>query len=166
MVDSEGFGKRARRCGARVERVQMGWVDVGAAARPALTHLTTSAARFCLPADYVAEHAHLSYAATASGVQGATVEASHTLLTDSTSAVSVYVGSNPAQQASSATQIAQQAREEAELLRSLTPAEVAARIEQTRIEQAAREATSERRFQHDPTPHRSMPRHDGTTRGL
>lgn len=45
-----------------------------------------------LPADYVTGHAHLSYAATAYGVQGATVEASHTLLTDSTSAASIYVG--------------------------------------------------------------------------
>ncbi|HCU76940.1 MobF family relaxase [Leucobacter triazinivorans] len=45
-----------------------------------------------LPADYVAEHAHLSYAATAYGVQGATVPASHTLLTDATSAAGVYVG--------------------------------------------------------------------------
>ncbi len=45
-----------------------------------------------LPAEYVAEYAHLSYAATAYGVQGATVEGSHTLLTDSTSAASVYVG--------------------------------------------------------------------------
>lgn len=45
-----------------------------------------------LPADYVAEHAHLSYAATAYGVQGATVAASHTVLTDATSAASVYVG--------------------------------------------------------------------------
>lgn len=45
-----------------------------------------------LPAEYVAEHAHLSYAATSYGVQGATVAASHTILTDSTSAASVYVG--------------------------------------------------------------------------
>ncbi|WP_422936275.1 MobF family relaxase [Sinomonas sp. P47F7] len=45
-----------------------------------------------LPADYVAEHAHLSYAATAYGVQGTTVTASHTLLTDQTSAAAVYVG--------------------------------------------------------------------------
>ncbi|GHG60841.1 hypothetical protein GCM10012320_35600 [Sinomonas cellulolyticus] len=45
-----------------------------------------------LPADYVAEHAHLSYAATAYAVQGATVAASHTLLTDQTSAAAVYVG--------------------------------------------------------------------------
>jgi len=45
-----------------------------------------------LPAEYVAEHTHLSYAATSYGVQGATVPASHTLLTDSTSAASVYVG--------------------------------------------------------------------------
>ncbi len=45
-----------------------------------------------LPFDYVAEHAHLSYAATAYGVQGATVTTSHTVLTDATSAAGVYVG--------------------------------------------------------------------------
>lgn len=45
-----------------------------------------------LPADYVAEHAHLSYAATAYGVQGATVAGSRTTLTDATSAAGVYVG--------------------------------------------------------------------------
>ena len=45
-----------------------------------------------LPAEYVREHAHLSYAATAYGVQGATVNASHTVLTEATSAASVYVG--------------------------------------------------------------------------
>ncbi len=45
-----------------------------------------------LPAEYVAEHAHLSYAATAYGVQGATVAASHTVLTEATSATGVYVG--------------------------------------------------------------------------
>ncbi len=45
-----------------------------------------------LPAEYVAEHAHLSYAATTYGVQGATVTGSHTILTDATSAAGVYVG--------------------------------------------------------------------------
>lgn len=45
-----------------------------------------------LPAEYVAEHAHLSYATTAYGVQGATVTGSHTILTDATSAAGVYVG--------------------------------------------------------------------------
>lgn len=45
-----------------------------------------------IPAEYVAEHAHLSYAATAYGAQGATVAGSHTLLTDATSAAGVYVG--------------------------------------------------------------------------
>ncbi|WP_241698567.1 hypothetical protein [Flaviflexus huanghaiensis] len=45
-----------------------------------------------LPAEYVAEHAHLSYAATAYGVQGATVTASHTMLSEATSAAGVYVG--------------------------------------------------------------------------
>lgn len=45
-----------------------------------------------LPAEYVAEHAHLSYAATAYGVQGATVTTSHTVLSDATNAAGVYVG--------------------------------------------------------------------------
>ncbi|SJN45658.1 hypothetical protein FM104_14175 [Microbacterium esteraromaticum] len=45
-----------------------------------------------LPAEYVSEHAHLSYAATAYGVQGATVNSSHTVLTEATSAAGVYVG--------------------------------------------------------------------------
>ncbi|WP_246132584.1 MobF family relaxase [Microbacterium mitrae] len=45
-----------------------------------------------LPAEYVAEHAHLSYAATAYGVQGATAAGSHTILTDAASAAGVYVG--------------------------------------------------------------------------
>ena len=45
-----------------------------------------------LPAEYVAEHAHLSYAATAYGVQGATVTTSHTVLSEATSAAGVYVG--------------------------------------------------------------------------
>ena len=59
--------------------------EVGDPARKALRAVA-------LPPDYVAEHAHLSYAATAYGVQGATVGASHTLLSDATSAAGVYVG--------------------------------------------------------------------------
>ena len=51
-------------------------------------HLNTVA----LPSEYVGEHAHLSYAATAYGVQGATVNASHTVLSEATSAAGVYVG--------------------------------------------------------------------------
>lgn len=45
-----------------------------------------------LPADYVNEYTHLSYATTAYGVQGATVDASHTMLSEATSAAGVYVG--------------------------------------------------------------------------
>lgn len=45
-----------------------------------------------LPSEYVGEHAHLSYAATAYGVQGATVDTSHTVLSEATSAAGVYVG--------------------------------------------------------------------------
>lgn len=45
-----------------------------------------------LPAEYVAEHAHLSYAATAYGVQGATVTTSQTILSEAATAAGVYVG--------------------------------------------------------------------------
>lgn len=45
-----------------------------------------------LPPDYVAEHAHLAYAVTAYGVQGATVDVSHTVLSDALRASGVYVG--------------------------------------------------------------------------
>ncbi len=45
-----------------------------------------------LPAEYVREHTHLSYAATAYGVQGVTVPASHTVLGEQMSGAAVYVG--------------------------------------------------------------------------
>ena len=45
-----------------------------------------------LPPEYVAEHTHLSYAATDYGVQGATVDSSHTVLSEATSAAGIYVG--------------------------------------------------------------------------
>ena len=45
-----------------------------------------------LPAEYVDEHAHLSYAATAYGVQGATVNTAHAVLSDATTAAGIYVG--------------------------------------------------------------------------
>lgn len=45
-----------------------------------------------LPAEYVAEHTHLAYASTAYGVQGATVPASHTVLSHALDAAGVYVG--------------------------------------------------------------------------
>lgn len=45
-----------------------------------------------LPAEYVAEHAHLAYAATAYGVQGLTAPKSHTILTDALDAAGIYVG--------------------------------------------------------------------------
>ena len=45
-----------------------------------------------LPSEYVNEHAHLSYVATAYGVQGATVNGAHTVLSEATSAAGVYVG--------------------------------------------------------------------------
>ncbi|GAB3036504.1 MobF family relaxase [Parafrigoribacterium mesophilum] len=45
-----------------------------------------------LPAEYVAEDAHLSYAVTAYGVQGATLDVSHTVLSGALDAAGVYVG--------------------------------------------------------------------------
>lgn len=51
-----------------------------------------------LPAEYVAEHTHLAYASTAYGVQGATVPASHTVLSDALDAAGVYVGMTRGQQ--------------------------------------------------------------------
>ena len=45
-----------------------------------------------LPAEYIREHAHLSYAATAYGVQGVTAPASHTILSDRIGGAAVYVG--------------------------------------------------------------------------
>lgn len=45
-----------------------------------------------LPAEYVAERAHLAYAVTPYGIQGATVDVSHTVLSDALDAAGVYVG--------------------------------------------------------------------------
>lgn len=51
-----------------------------------------------LPAEYVTEHTHLAYASTAYGVQGTTVPASHTVLSDALDASGVYVGMTRGQQ--------------------------------------------------------------------
>ncbi len=45
-----------------------------------------------LPAEYIREYTHLAYASTAYGVQGATVDESHTVLSDALDAAGVYVG--------------------------------------------------------------------------
>jgi len=52
-----------------------------------------------LPAEYVSEYTHLSYASTAYGMQGATVHASHTVLSDALAAAGVYVGMTRGQEA-------------------------------------------------------------------
>ncbi|MCC4250194.1 MULTISPECIES: MobF family relaxase [Microbacterium] len=52
-----------------------------------------------LPAEYVAEHTHLAYASTAYGVQGSTVPASRTVLSDALDASGVYVGMTRGQEA-------------------------------------------------------------------
>lgn len=66
--------------------------DDGAVYAREATSGHTSPRTVSLPSEYVSEHAHLSYAATAYGVQGATVNSSHTMLTEATSAAGVYVG--------------------------------------------------------------------------
>ncbi|WP_394771352.1 ATP-dependent RecD-like DNA helicase, partial [Lacisediminihabitans sp.] len=45
-----------------------------------------------LPGEYVTDYAHLAYASTANGVQGVTVDESHTVLSDALDASGVYVG--------------------------------------------------------------------------
>ena len=45
-----------------------------------------------LPADYVAEHTHLAYAATSYGFQSATTPRAHTVLSDALDASGMYVG--------------------------------------------------------------------------
>lgn len=45
-----------------------------------------------LPTEYVAEHTRLAYTATAHGVQGVTVDESHTMVGDAMGAAGVYVG--------------------------------------------------------------------------
>ncbi len=52
-----------------------------------------------LPAEYVAQYTHLAYASTAYGVQGVTVPASHTVLSDALDAAGVYVGMTRGQDA-------------------------------------------------------------------
>jgi hypothetical protein len=56
-------------------------------------NVTRDAARLVhLPVEYVNQHTHLSYAATAYGVQGITCPTSHTVLSENISAAGVYVG--------------------------------------------------------------------------
>lgn len=67
-----------------------------------------------------------------------------------------YLSTNPAQRAESATQTAQHARSDAELLLSLTPAEAVARIEQTRAAEA-QQVELRRAALYDPGQHRATP---------
>lgn len=67
-----------------------------------------------LPAEYVKEHTHLAYAATEFGVQGATVQAGHGIVTDSSSASAVYVSATRDREANTLHVVAEtrlQARE-------------------------------------------------------
>ena len=68
-------------------------------ARPTGASRATAASLVRPPADDVNQHAHLSYAATAYGVQGVTASASHTVLSETTSAAGVYVGMTRGRQA-------------------------------------------------------------------
>ncbi len=67
-----------------------------------------------LPAEYVKEHTHLAYASTEFGVQGATVQAGHGIVTDSSSASAVYVSATRGREANTLHVVAEtrlQARE-------------------------------------------------------
>lgn len=52
-----------------------------------------------LPSEYIAEHTHLAYALTAYGMQGTTMVASHTVLSDAMNAAGAYVGATRGQNA-------------------------------------------------------------------
>lgn len=67
-----------------------------------------------LPAAYVREHTHLAYASTEYGVQGATVQAGHGVVTDASSASAVYVAATRGREANTLHVVAEspeQARE-------------------------------------------------------
>ncbi|MGW9827730.1 RecA/RadA recombinase [Brevibacterium pityocampae] len=81
-----------------------------------------------------------------------------------------YLNARPARQVEEATRIAQQARAEAEALRSLTPGEAVERVRQTRAAEAAKRdvarmlAERERQLGTSRSP-RSGPSHDGPSLG-
>jgi exodeoxyribonuclease V alpha subunit len=76
-------------------------------AGPAQAPVTPHGAGPCvLPADYVATHVELAYAATAHGVQGDTVPAAHLAIGESTGAASAYVGMTRGREANTAHLIA------------------------------------------------------------
>ena len=67
-----------------------------------------------LPAEYVKEHTHLAYAATEFGVQGATVQAGHGIVTDTSNASALYVSATRGLEANTLHMLAEtplQARE-------------------------------------------------------
>lgn len=67
-----------------------------------------------LPAEYVKTNTHLAYAATEFGVQGATVQAGHGIVTDSSHASAVYVSATRGREANTLHMVAEtplQARE-------------------------------------------------------
>ena len=67
-----------------------------------------------LPPEYVKSHTHLAYASTEFGVQGATVQAGHGIVTDSSSASAVYVSATRGREANTLHIVAEtrlQARE-------------------------------------------------------
>lgn len=65
--------------------------DVTRVHRDQSVTVTDGARKIRLPLDYVEEHTHLAYAATEYGVQGATVDFGHGVVTESSSAQALYV---------------------------------------------------------------------------
>ncbi|MGZ0095964.1 MobF family relaxase, partial [Microbacterium arborescens] len=62
-----------------------------------------------LPAAYVKEHSHLAYASTEFGVQGATVQAGHGIVTDASHAAAVYVSATRGREANTLHVVAESA---------------------------------------------------------
>ena len=90
-----------------------------------------------LPAEYVAEHAHLAYAATAYGVQGITAPESHTVLSDALDAAGVYVGLTRGRDANRLHVVATDLADARE--------QFVAALEQDRADRGLREATERAR---------------------
>ncbi|MFT4229367.1 MAG: hypothetical protein QM602_03660 [Microbacterium sp.] len=86
-----------------------------------------------LPAEYVTEHAHLAYAATAYGVQGITAPESHTVLSDA----GVYVGLTRGRDANCLHVVATDLADARE--------QFVAALEQDRADRGLREATERAR---------------------
>ncbi|WP_282859827.1 MobF family relaxase [Pseudoclavibacter helvolus] len=77
--------------------------------------LTSGTRKARLPASYVKDHTHLAYSSTEYGVQGATVQVGHGVVTDSTSAAAAYVAATRGKVANTLHVIAETAEQAKEV---------------------------------------------------